>query len=377
MNAGSNLSLNLKNFKLTKYKYLNRKKIGSKIISKNREENVLEVKKLLIDSLKLRLRSDVPISFCLSGGIDSASLVSICYKILNIKAKCFSIIDTDKRYNEKKNIEIIKKDLNADIDYINLKKEKFHVFIDNIKKLIHYHDSPISTISYYIHSKISHNASKSNHKVIFSGTGADEIFTGYYDHFLMHLNEIKNKKKYNTEIISWKKYIKPIVRNKNLKDYDLFSKNPNFRNHIYFDEKFINLFTKKKMNKKFTETNYSKNLMKNRLLNELFHESVPVILKEDDLNSMYNSIENRSPFLSKGLVNYALSIKNEHYISNSYSKNILRSSMKNILNEQIRNDRHKKGFNSNLKSICDINGDCLYEFLSDNSFLDNIIDLKK
>ena len=103
--------------------------------------------------------------------------------------------------------------------------------------------------------------------------------------------------------------------------------------------------------------------MKNRMLNELFHESVPVILKEDDLNSMFFSLENRSPFLSKDLVKYALSIKNENYIKNSYSKYILRSATKGILHDKIRLDRQKKGFNTNLKSITDFNSKSLYNFL--------------
>ena len=377
LTSGSNILLDLKKFKLSKKNYLDKKKIASRIISKDKKENIFEVKKLLINSLKLRLRSDVPISFCLSGGVDSGSLVSICYKIFNIKAKCFSIIDRDERYNEKKNVDIIKKDLNADIDYLFLKKEKFHVFLENLRNQINYHDSPISTISYYIHSKISQTASKLGHKVIFSGTGADEIFTGYYDHFLMHLNEIKNTKKYNSEISCWQKYIKPIVRNLNLKNPNLFSQNPSFRNHIYSDKKFSNLFGKKMKISKFTETHYNKNLMKNRLLNELFHESVPVILKEDDLNSMNSSIENRSPFLSKELVSYALSVNNEHYISQSHSKDILRSAMKGILHEKVRNDQHKKGFNTNLKSITNISADSLYEFLKDNNILDNIVNLKE
>ena len=117
--------------------------------------------------------------------------------------------------------------------------------------------------------------------------------------------------------------------------------------------------------------------MKNRMLNELFHESVPVILKEDDLNSMFFSLENRSPFLSKDLVKYALSIKNENYIKNSYSKYILRSATKGILHDKIRLDRQKKGFNTNLKSITDFNSKSLYNFLNSNYFLKNTIDLKK
>ena len=45
----------------------------------------------------------------------------------------------------------------------------------------------------------------------------------------------------------------------------------------------------------FTEMNYADSLLRNRMMNEMFHESVPVILHEDDLNAMYYSIENRSP----------------------------------------------------------------------------------
>ena len=327
--------------------------------------------------MKLRLRSDVPIAFCLSGGIDSASLVSLCYKKFNLRPKCYSIIDSDKRYNELKKINTLKKDLNCDIDFIKLKKEKSEVFLENLEKLIEYHNAPISTISYYIHSKISKKAKDANYKVIFSGTGADEIFTGYYDHFLFFLNSIKKKNIIKKETRNWKTYIKPFVRNKLLRDPEIFRKNPKFRDHIFQDRKFISNYLFKLKNKKFEEKNYSNNLLKNRMLNELYHESVPVILKEDDLNSMHNSIENRSPFLSKNLVKYALSIPSHQYIYNAYTKFPLRSAMKNILHDDIRLDRKKIGFNSNLKSITNFNQNSLYDFLNENKSLNDLINLKE
>ena len=245
LEQGHNLSLNLKTFKLNKKRYLNIKKLTSKNVSKDLKENIFNIKKLLSESLKVRLRSDVPLAFCLSGGVDSASLVSLCYKKFNIKAKCYSIIDSDKRYNEFEKINVLKKELNCDIDLIKLKKERNEDFISNLQNLIQYHNSPISTISYYIHSKISKKASSSNHKVIFSGTGADEIFTGYYDHFLFYLNSLKNKKKYDEELSSWKKYVKPFVRNKFLQNPQLFESKPNFREHIFHNKKFVHKFFKK------------------------------------------------------------------------------------------------------------------------------------
>ena len=50
-----------------------------------------------------------------------------------------------------------------------------------------------------MHSYISEKCKKKNFKVIFSGTGADEIFTGYYDHTLFFLNEIKKNKLFKIE----------------------------------------------------------------------------------------------------------------------------------------------------------------------------------
>ena len=56
-----------------------------------------------------------------------------------------------------------------------------------MSKLIKQHDGPIATISYFIHSFLSEEIAKQGFKVSISGTGADEIFTGYYDHYLLHL----------------------------------------------------------------------------------------------------------------------------------------------------------------------------------------------
>ena len=372
---GCNFNFKLKNFNFKKTNYLKREQLLKSKIPKDVNENIYDVKKLINESLRLRLRSDVPVAFCLSGGIDSASLVSLASKKFGLKPKCFSIIDKDLRYNEEKNINIIAKDTESDVQYINLKKEKKSYFLDNLKNLVDYHDSPISTISYYIHSKISKEASNLGYKVILSGTGADEIFTGYYDHFLLFLNEIKRKNKFKTELDFWKKFIYPNTRNKNLKKFDLFIKNPNFRDHIYFDNLFIKNFSKKKLDIVFKEKKYSKNILKNRMLNELFHESVPVILKEDDLNSMYNSIENRSPFLSKKLVKYALSINNAFYIKNGYSKFILRQALKGVLSSKVRLDRRKIGFNSNINNIVNLDKKFLKSFLNENYYLKQIINL--
>ena len=56
---------------------------------------------------------------------------------------------------------------------------------------------------------LSESISQKNYKVCtISGTGADEIFTGYYDHYLLHFEAINNTK-YLKSINSWKKIFCP------------------------------------------------------------------------------------------------------------------------------------------------------------------------
>ena len=127
-----------------------------------------------------------------------------------------------------------------------------------------------------------------------------------------------------------------------MRDYELYIKNPSNRENVY--EKNFNIYTFSKLhvNSKFEEKFYCKELLRNRMMNEMFHETVPVMLKHDDLNSMYNSIENRSPFLDRELYEFSLTIPPEYLISDGFQKNLLRESSKNVLIDKIRLDRKKK-----------------------------------
>ena len=77
------------------------------------------------------------------------------------------------------------------------------------------------------------------------------------------------------------------------------------------------------------------------MLNELRTEATPIILCESDLNAMFYSVENRAPFLDRKLVEFAYTIPSKYLIKNGYAK-ILRSSLKDILNEDVRLDRKKE-----------------------------------
>ena len=133
-----------------------------------------------------------------------------------------------------------------------------------------------------------------------------------------------------------------------------------------------------KNNTKFKEKKFSDDLFRNRMLNELFYETTPVILNEDDLNSMNYSIENRSPYLDRNLVEFVYSLPTSYLIKKGYSKYLLREAFKGILNEKIRLDRKKVGFNSSVDSIFNTENKKIKNFLFDEkSEIYNIVDRNK
>ena len=64
------------------------------------DEAVSGVRQRLLKSVEWRLRSDLPIAFHMSGGVDSNALISIAKKIFNYNVMGFTIVNTDKRYEE-------------------------------------------------------------------------------------------------------------------------------------------------------------------------------------------------------------------------------------------------------------------------------------
>ena len=123
-------------------------------------------------------------------------------------------------------------------------------------------------------------------------------------------------------------------RNPNLQKFDLYIKNKNFRDHVFqFDEFKNKIFQKIKI--KFHEENFCKSFNEKQMINELQNEIV-LADKEDDLNSMYNSIENRSPYLDTRLFQDCLNMPTEYYIKDGMAKWPLRKIIKGLIPNEIR-----------------------------------------
>lgn len=339
------------------------------------QEAIDGLRSRLIESLRLRLRADVPLAFCLSGGVDSAALASIAAKIFNYDVATFSIIDPDERYNERDNIQATIDDLNCRATLISLTHE--HT-LERLQALVAYHDAPVYTISYYIHAMLAEAIAGNGYRVAFSGTSADELVTGYYDHFNLYLAHMYRTPHYQQALADWQKGMGQVVRNPYLKQPDLFVRNPQFRGHIYLNrEQFVG-YLRQAFHEDFYEATFtSDSLLRNRMLNELFHEATPVILHEDDLNSMYYSVENRSPYLDVALFEFAYSVPTEHLIQNGYSKYILREALAGILNDQVRLDRRKKGFNASINSLLNLCDTTTLDYMLADGPIFDIVDRER
>ncbi len=312
----------------------------------SRDEAVAGVRSRLIRSVELRLRADVPIAFCQSGGVDSSSLISIAKQELGYDVHGFTIASQDERYEES---ELVAHTVAA----LGLRHTSIPTdtagFLDRLRELVRYHDAPVYTITYYAHWLLMESIAKHGYRIAVSGTAADELFSGYYDHYLAYLAETGDP----AARAAWTEHVKPVVRNPFLSNPDLFANDPGFRDHLYLDAAGFAAYLHEPWAEPFEEIAYTPSLLRNRMANELFHEAVPVILHEDDLNAMYYSIENRSPFLDRDLFEFSTRIPTRHLMRDGYAKSVLRDAMRGIAPDEILDNRRKVGFNAPIFDFLD------------------------
>lgn len=329
------------------------------------DEAVKGARERLVRAVELRLRADVPLAFCMSGGIDSNSLISVAKKILGYDVHGFTITNLDERYDEKELVKYAVAELGIHHTSVPVDTADF---LPKLKTLVRQHDAPVYTITYFAHWLLMQSMAAQKYRISVSGTAADELFSGYYDHHLAYLAGIKNNSEiYPAALEAWARHIKPMVRNPLLGDPDLFVKNPDFRDHIFLDAPEFAKYLTRPWQEKFSEEIFTSDLLRNRMMNEMFYENIPIILHEDDLNAMYYSIENRSPYLDRELFEFCYRIPSKYLIRDGFNKAILRAASRGIVPEKILLNRRKVGFNASIYSFLDVKNPEVRSYLLDAS----------
>lgn len=318
------------------------------------EEAVSGARERLIRAVDHCLRADVPVAFCLSGGIDSNALAGVARRVLGYDVHGFTIMNTDSRYEERELVETSVRELGLRHTPVALETAEF---LPRLRELVRQHDAPVYTITYYAQWRLMERVGQAGYKVSISGTGADELFSGYFDHHNAYLAAMANEApdRHAEALREWQECVAPIVRNPYLQDPLLFVRRPYCRDHIYLDAEIFSDMLVDRFHEPFAEGFYAEPLLRNRMANELLHESVPVILHEDDLNAMYFSIENRSPFLDVQLFDYCQTIPTQHLIRRGRAKAVLRDAVRGLVPDAILDNPRKVGFNAPLFDYLDVN----------------------
>lgn len=305
--------------------------------------NPIEVfKELFSDAVKIRLRSDVPVGFASSGGLDSSSVLYTAYNLLkqnNSKPDLatFSAIFPGLEGDESEFISIIENDLKIKSNYINPLTE-FNT--SDFEKHIYHQEFPVQSTSYYAEWCVAKMVSRESVKVLLIGQGGDEILAGYHHHFYRYCRQLIMQGKLIKYFSLLKKYseIKGVssgsIHNKVISEVKL---------SVKFKVGLSNLSNV--LNKKWNRADKLIDLLKL----DLQEFTLPTYLRSDDRDAMAFSLETRHPFLDYRLVDFCFSLPNDYKIRNGWQKWILREAMTE-LPAAIRYRKDKKGFTTPQKA---------------------------
>jgi len=340
-----------KNLKITIHKYwdIDYNKQNEKISFENASD---ELRKLLQESTSYRLRSDVPVGSCLSGGLDSSVIVSIINNLNKgkQKQKTFSARFTNFDKDEGKYIESAVKYTNAEGYSVYPTVDSF---LDNVNKIFYHQEEPFLSASVAAQFEVMKLAKQNNVKVLLDGQGADEIFGGYDYLVRAYFQELlsKNSKQYKKE---WKKYSETFSMK--------VKKDIKFHSQAIFPNAYQRLEKIKKMlkpknysglnsnfHKEYSNSSFRIKIRSIPDFNFMLYESTTgdamrQILRHADRNSMANSVEVRLPFLSLKFVEYVFTLSSSFKFAEGFPKYILRKSFENILPAEIAWRKDKIGF---------------------------------
>jgi asparagine synthase (glutamine-hydrolysing) len=340
--SGEYIEFKLNDFSITKHRYWNIKRS-----SKEQDEKKIidRVDELLNDSVKEHLVSDVPVSFALSGGLDSSLLIAMA-----------------KQYKEDIVGFTIKRDPN-DIDWIYSQKIAKYLNVEQRitdfhdlnmegedKKLYEIYDQPIGCSSifstYLLYKKIS-----KEFKVCISGDGGDEIFGGY-----MWYKRYMDMKNPNFKMLFDKGNLKQTIR-----DYLKYFKYDDVTRYKKimldrFEKNDIESILGENVNVEETDM-YKKYISKIDSIQDMMYVDFFTFLRfaliRADLSSMAHSVENRVPFLDHSLVEYAYTIDPKLHHKNGELKYILKKVAERYLPKEYIY-RPKRGFSAPINQIIPI-----------------------
>jgi len=335
---------------------------------------------LLTDSVKIRMRSDVPYGAFLSGGLDSSSVVSIMSKISSFPVETFTIGFKEKAYDERHLAKAVAKKFKTNHHEFIVEPDSFD---ESLKKIIHHYDEPFGDSSAIPTGYVSKFAA-SKVKMVLTGDGGDEVLSGYTTYQgEKFASQYQQLPRWVTDLIPFflsqsSKPFKGSIRYKMNRAYDVVSSS-----RLDFLERYLNKISwaDSELIKRLIGDikvypvqdflydlmegcSYKDNFYKLMYLN--FKLSLPddMLVKVDRMSMAY-SLETRTPFLDYRLIEYMAGVHKDIKMKKYERKTVLRNTIGRELPKEILT-APKKGFTVPLR-----------EWFKGNSFDQKLQTLKK
>jgi asparagine synthase (glutamine-hydrolysing) len=343
LGAGHNLvySLETNTFEQSRYYTL---AVQADMAALDEEAAVARFQAELKRSIAYRLRSDVKVGTCLSGGLDSSSIASLSSALYHeTSPDRFQAIHANSgvdKLDESGYARELADSSGIDLSVIEPSADEFMAAIDEVA---YYQEEPFATPSIFMQYFVFKKAREMGCKVMLDGQGGDEILLGYERYYAAYLLSI-----------SWREAVRELFFIRNNSKLSLGGVVGNF---LYFSMSRLRIW---RLRRKFSyiKREYLLQFPNIRKLSagyrnirdmqkmEIEHFQLPHLLRYEDRNSMRHSIEARLPFLDYRLVEAAFSMNSHFKIKHGWTKHVLRVAMEGLMPASILWRKIKLGFES-------------------------------
>ena len=327
-------------------------------------------------SITLRLRSDVKVGTCLSGGIDSSTISSFASKLYQNSNEKFMAIhakSSEYKTDESEFAKIVSKIANINLNFV---EPSYSDFKSNILSIIKIQQEPFGSLSIIMQYFVFKKAKELGCIVMLDGQGGDETLLGYERYYPAIVKSKKGIAKLKALLQSSKNsrlsLLDTIKYQYYFSNYKLRLKRLKFKNSFYKSE-ILNEYESEELRIISESYNDISILQKN----EIESSQLPHLLKYEDRNSMANSIESRLPFLDYKLVELSLNTNNSLKIKDGWTKFILRKAAETILPKEIVWRKNKLGFNAPEKTWTKEFENEMIKEIEQSEILNNFIHFKK
>jgi asparagine synthase (glutamine-hydrolysing) len=313
------------------------------------KDAVGKFRELFFDAIRLRLtRADVEVGSCLSGGLDSSSIVCSMHHLGEARARdhqTFSILFPNTEIDESPYVQ----------EVVKLAGLRSHVtsssaarLLEDLERLVYHQDEPFGGPSIFAQWEVMRLAHAQGIKVLLDGQGADELMAGYlfFQGYLMleyllsghpcaaaaeAAGFLRLHGRRTDPFLAAALFLAP----RRLK---------NFLARRYMRVPLAAEFAARQAAASNVPAQMYSRVSLNQALAYRVRFSLPQLLREEDRNSMAFSIESRLPFLDYRLVEYLFSLGPQFKVRRGMTKHILREAMRGVLPENVRMRLGKLGF---------------------------------